>query len=85
MQIPSIPMPTVTSAVPQDLAAKAVPNVQATQPLIQNAVGQSPKNEKSHHSRSNKERGRDGRGDGDQKSDSGGDEDHRGSSINISV
>lgn len=47
MQIPSIPPPIITTPLAQDMAAKAIPNLQATQPLVQNAVKEPPKGEKS--------------------------------------
>jgi hypothetical protein len=60
MQIASVPPPIVTNnALPQDVAAKAVPNMQATAPLIQNSVAPSPKSEKFGKDRDQKGRNRD--------------------------
>jgi hypothetical protein len=63
MQIPSVPPPILTNALPQDVAAKAVPNVQAAAPLIQNAVAQAPKGEKSDQRKDHKNRDKDRNGD----------------------
>ncbi|MDR3451023.1 MAG: hypothetical protein P4M15_14995 [Alphaproteobacteria bacterium] len=84
MQIASVPPPLMTNALPQDMAAKAVPNLQAMAPLVQNAVDPSPKSEKNSHSRSNHDRGKGGgRGEGGDAKN--GKTDKRGGSVNIRV
>ena len=81
MQIPSIPPPVITNALPQDVVAKAVPNAQAMAPLVQNAVAPPPKSEKFNQSRSNKDRNKDGDNLESDKDKQGKD----GSSVNIRV
>lgn len=46
MQVPTIPPPIITSTLPQEIAARAVPNVQAVTPLAQNAVDPTAKPQK---------------------------------------
>ena len=82
MQIPSIPAPIVTNILPQDVVNKAVPNVQAAPPLLQNAVDPSRKSEKFNQTRSNKDRAKGG-GRAPQGDTGGGDD--RGGSVNIKV
>ncbi|MGB9153411.1 MAG: hypothetical protein WCD70_10035 [Alphaproteobacteria bacterium] len=84
MQIPSIPPPIVTNALSQDVVARAVPNVQAAQPILQNAVAATLKSEKSTDSRSNNDKGRGGK-ERDQREDDESPDDKRGQSVNISV
>jgi hypothetical protein len=60
MQIPSIPPPIVTNTLPQDIVAKAVPNMQAAPPLVQRAIDPSPKSEKFNQTRSNRDRSKGG-------------------------
>jgi len=81
VQIPSIPPPVITNALPQDVVAKAVPNAQAMAPLVQNAVAPPPKSEKFNQSRSNKDRNKDGDNLESDKDKQGKD----GSSVNIRV
>ena len=81
MQIPSIPPPIVTNSLPQDVTAKAVPNIQAMAPLVQNAVAPTPKSEKFNQSRSNKDKAKSS----DKNNHKGNKEDDRGSSVNIRV
>jgi hypothetical protein len=83
MQIPSIPPPIVTNALPQDIAAKAVPNTQAMAPLVQNAVDPAPKSEKFNEIRRNKEKTKNDRGDKrGQREENDKEGDH---SVNISI
>ncbi len=79
MQVPSVPLPIVTNALPQEAVAKAVPNVQAMAPLLANAVAPAPKSEKSNQSRGNKDRKK------EENPDGGGDKGNRGGSVNIRV
>jgi hypothetical protein len=88
VQVPSIPPPIVTNAQPQDVAAKAVPSIQALAPLVHNPVVETPKSENFNETRSNKDRnkGRDGRKDPSDEDDAKkGDGDSRGNSLNIRV
>ena len=80
MQVPTIPPPIIASALPQDVVTKAVPNVQAMAPLVQNAVDPTPKAEKST-SYKEKEKGRNPRR--DQSDDKERPKD--GHAVNISV
>ena len=63
MQIPSIPPPIVSNALPQDVVSKAVPNIQAMAPLVQNAVAPTPKAEKFNRTRDDNDRSKGRRGD----------------------
>ena len=79
MQIPTIPPPIITNALPQDITAKVVPNVQAAA-LLADAVAPPPKGERSNQSRTNNERTEERRKKGDR-----GEKGKRGSSVNIRV
>ncbi|MDE2028979.1 MAG: hypothetical protein KGI97_00275 [Alphaproteobacteria bacterium] len=83
MQIPSIPPPLVTPLASQDAVAKVVPNLQATQPLMANAVNPAPKSEKSKES----DRRKDAKEDQDEerRDAKDGKDDKRGGSVNIRV
>lgn len=83
MQIPSMPPPIVTNALPQDVVAKAVPGMQATAPLIQTAVSPTPKSEKFNQTRRNKDRSSDESEEEGQRSKEEGDKGEH--SVNISV
>lgn len=48
MEIPPIPPPVVNPLISQDVVAKAVPHVQANNPLLASAVAPAPKGEKSN-------------------------------------
>ncbi|MDR3423814.1 MAG: hypothetical protein P4M13_01875 [Alphaproteobacteria bacterium] len=89
MQIASTPPPIVTNALPQDVVAKAVPNIQAMVPLIANAVAPSPKSEKFNQVRGDKEkRNREDhaeRGEEDDPENGASSDGDRGKSVNISV
>jgi hypothetical protein len=63
MQVPSIPIPVIANALPQDIAAKAVPNTQAMAPLVQNAIDPTHKDEKFNEVRRKKDDSKDKRGD----------------------
>jgi hypothetical protein len=54
MQVPSVPPPVVATALPQEIAAKAVPHMQAAAPLLQTAVTPTPKDEKLNSVRRDK-------------------------------
>ena len=68
MQIPPIPPPITAHALPQDVTTKAVPNIQAMAPLVQNAVAPTPKAEKFYQTRDNKNKSRGGRDQGGDQS-----------------
>ena len=83
MQVPSIPLPIIANALPQDIAAKAVPHAQAVAPLVQNAVAPTPKSEKFNAVRPNKDKPRKDRGEkGDQREEDDKEGDH---SFNIRI
>lgn len=83
MQVPSIPIPIVPNALPQDIAAKAVPNTQAMAPLVQNAVDPTPKSEKFNEVRRKKDEPKDRReGRKDQREEDDKEGDH---TVNISI
>ena len=82
MQIPSIPPPIVTNTLPQDIVAKAVPNMQAAPPLVQRAVDPAPKSEKFNQTRSNKDRSKGG---DHGPSEDGAKEDKSNEHVNIKV
>jgi len=57
MDVTSVPPPIiVNNTLPQDIAAKAVPNAQAMVPLVQNAVDPAPKTEKFNAARRDKKK-----------------------------
>ncbi len=76
MQVPPLQAPVVTTALPQEAAAKAMPQVQAqaVAPLTQRAVDPAPRSERGNQSRSNTEK---------RSGDGGGGK--RGGSVNIRV
>ncbi len=63
MQIPPIPPPVTANPLSHDVTTKAVPNIQAMAPLVQNAVAPTPKSEKFNQTRDNKDKSRGERGD----------------------
>jgi hypothetical protein len=64
MDVTSVPPPIiVNNTLPQDIAAKAVPNAQAMVPLVQNAVDPAPKTEKFNAARRDKNNSRNARDD----------------------
>jgi hypothetical protein len=85
MQIPSIPPPIIANALPQDVAAKAVPNTQAMAPLVQHAVEPTPKSEKFNEVRRNKDRSGKNRNEG-KRPDDDDEKDKKGDhSVNIRI
>jgi hypothetical protein len=81
MQIPSLPPPLMGNTLPQDIVAKAVPNLQAAPPLLQRAINPAPKSEKNNQSRNNKDR----RNGGGREEKEPGAENKGGHSVNIKV
>ncbi len=82
MQVPSVPPPIVTSALPQDVAAKAVPTAQAVAPLVSTAVDPSHKDEIFKQVERDKNKPKDKRKD---KKDSSPDDDRDNHAVNISI
>jgi hypothetical protein len=85
MQIASIPPPILTASLPQEVANKAVPNVQAVAPLLQSAVNPTAKTDKFRQTRNNQERSK-GRGyNRDHPASEEKKDDKDGHSVNFSV
>jgi hypothetical protein len=83
MQVPSIPTPIVTNALPQDIAAKAVPHTQAVAPLVKNAIAPTPKSEKFNEIRGNRDKPKGNRGENKNRRE---EDDKEGNhSVNIRV
>ncbi|MFA5041619.1 MAG: hypothetical protein WC464_08310 [Bdellovibrionales bacterium] len=83
MQVPSVPPPIFTNTLPQDVAAKAVPNAQAVAPLVPRAVDPAHKDERFNEVRRKEEKPKDSRGNKkDQKDEGNEEEDH---SVNIRI
>ncbi len=85
MQIPSIPPPIVTNTLPQDVAAKAVPVIQAAAPLAHNPVLPGAKADKFSDKGGDKDRHK--RHPGQQTGENGESDENneRGGSLNIRV
>jgi hypothetical protein len=78
MQVAPLPIPVLSTALPQDAVARAIPQVQAqaAAPLLQRAVDPSPSSERGQKSKTNQEKAAGGKGGGDGK---------RGGTVNIRV
>ncbi len=77
MQVTPLPGPVLPNALSPDVAAKAVPQIQAqaSAPLIQRAVDPSPKSGRGTQTRSNGDKAKGGDSSGDK----------RGGGVNIKV
>ncbi len=85
MQIPSIPPPIVANTLPQDVAIKAVPVMQAMAPLVQNPVIPSSKSEKFNDKGNSKNQDRHAKDKSDDNEGNHGDCDERGNNLNIRI
>jgi hypothetical protein len=85
MQVPSVPLPIPTNALPQDVVTKVVTNVQAAAPITQNAVNPVPKTERAVKARDDEERSRREQKGKEKRGEEKPKEGDRGASVNISV
>ncbi len=85
MQIPSVPPPIVANTLPQDVAVKAVPVMQAMAALVQNPVIPSSKSEKFSDKGNSKNQDRHNQSKPSEEEGNHGDSDERGNNLNIRI